>query len=446
MKNIKGICLLLLLAVAFLAACSKDEAAQGGGNGNPLGTVAYEIDRIENFTAVELAAMTFASGDAMGGGADILSVFSGSIAAREQQLQKELGVEKVELGYRKINYLYSSVDHLGNPVTLSSALYWNCYKVGAEWYYIAPERICLTEHYTITSDAESPTAGFPVEPLLLGNSLVVMPDYLGYGYTADQLHPYLNHNVAAVNSIDALDAAYAVCRDYAPTLLSGEWTMCVLGASQGGSNALAVHKYLDTHSQLAEKWNFTHSNCAAGAYSPALTFTTYMQWEQIEYPVVFPLVLKSMIASNPDIMGGWSEEDFYSERYLEIKPRIDAMLAGKKHTTNEINALFFEHFATGGAPALVSVRDILSAAALSAESEMREALFRCFDRYDLTRGWTPKHPVRLYHSRADRVVPFENALEAVSSFGTNATLQAVEGEGHVGSCTMWLFSLFLAGA
>ena len=122
------------------------------------------------------------------------------------------------------------------------------------------------------------------------------------------------------------------------------------------------------------------------------------------------------------------------------------MLAGKKHTTNEINALFFEHFATGGAPALVSVRDILSAAALSAESEMREALFRCFDRYDLTRGWTPKHPVRLYHSRADRVVPFENALEAVSSFGTNATLQAVEGEGHVGSCTMLLFSLFLAGA
>ena len=446
MKKTKCLYWVLLAVALVLAACSKDAAgSQGEDGGSTIGSVVYEIESIEDFTADEVVSRIFPSDDSQATGTDVAKLFMGSVAAREQQLQNELGVEDVKLGYRKINYLYSSTDHLGNPVTLSSALYWSRYKVGEEWYDIVPERICLTEHYTITSDAECPTNSYPVEPHLLGNSLVVMPDYLGYGYTADKFHPYLDHNTVAVNSLDALDAAYGICRDHSPVLLGGEWTMCVLGASQGGSNALAVHKYLDTHPALAKEWNFTHSNCAAGAYSPVRTFAAYMQWEQLEYPVVIPMVIKTMIESNPDIMWQWSEEDFYSDEYLEIKPQVDAMLAGKKHTTDEVNALFFSQFATAANPALVNIKDIFSAEAQDIESDMMKALFICFERNDLTKGWTPKHPVKLYHSKGDRVVPFENAQEALAAFGKNATLQVVENEGHVSSCTMWMFSLFLAG-
>ena len=121
------------------------------------------------------------------------------------------------------------------------------------------------------------------------------------------------------------------------------------------------------------------------------------------------------------------------------------MLAGKRHTTDEINALFFSHLAATGNPALVNIKDIFSAEAQDIESDMMKSLFICFERNDLTKGWTPKHPVKLYHSKGDRVVPFENAQEALAAFGKNATLQVVENEGHVSSCTMWMFSLFLAG-
>ena len=444
MDMLRGKHLLSVVFAILLISCSNDDAISNGGN-NQLGTVEYEIDKIEDFTARELAVKVFGTGENWGTGIDVASVFLNTVAAREQQLQKELGIDSLQLGYRKINYLYNSVDHLGNSVKLSSTLYWNRYKVGDEWHDVAPDNICLIEHFTITSDAECPTRSFQVEPHLAGNALVVMPDYLGYGYTADKFHPYLNQSVAAVNSLDALDAAYGICRDYTQGLLDGDWTMCVIGASQGGSNALAVHKYLDTHPALADKWNFTHSNCAAGAYSPARTFATYMQWEMLEYPVVLPLVLKSMIVSNPDIMSQWSEEQFYSAEYLKIKPQVDAMLQGKMHTTSEINAVFFEHFATPDAPSRVNIKDILSAQAQDSDSDMSKALFQAFDRNDLTKGWIPKRPVKLYHSKGDRVVPFENAMDALSAFGTMATLQTTENDGHVASCAMWMFSIFLLG-
>lgn len=443
MKRIKDLYIIIVTA-AMIIACSNDNSAPLNENEKDiLGTTAYEIEKIEDFTAKEISDIIFQAVETTG--VDAAKIFLSNIAAREQQLQKELGLQQIELGYRKINYLYNSVDQFGNPVTLSSALYFNSYKAGNEWHNITTDKICLVEHYTITSDLECPTKSYPIEPHMLGNAVVVMPDYLGYGSSADKLHPYLNHNIAAINSVDALDAAYAICRDYYPGLLSKDWTMSVLGASQGGSNALAVHKYIETTPTLADNWNFTHSNCAAGAYSPVHTFNTYIEWEWLEYPVVIPMVLKSMIASNPDIMSKWNEEDFYSAEYIKIKPQIDTMLAGKRHTTDEINNIFFNHFSTSQTPGLVSIKDILSADALNKDSEMRKALFACLKNNDLTTGWQPKHPIKLYHSKNDKVVPYINAQEATSLSSKNVTLRTVEDGGHVSSCAMWMFSILLGG-
>lgn len=430
----------LFFLLLLTASCSSSDDSVSMPAPPSVDDVTVEILSAEDITTEELMATLFPEDG--GDMAAMRPMFVEKLKNQTQEIEKQLGVKGITLGYRRVKYLYSSTDHLGNQVTLSSVLYWNRYKLDG-WHDIIPENICLVEHYTITSDAEAPTNSYPVEPHITGNSLVVMPDYLGYGHTAKEFHPYLNYDLAAKNSMDALKAAYIICNNHNEELLSGSWSLCVLGASQGGSNALAVHKYLDTNPSVAKEWRFSHSCCAAGAYSLATTFETYMRWGSLDYPVVLPMVLKSMLASYPDIMSGWSEEDFYSDDYLAIKPQIDAMLESKKHTTNEINAVFFENLAdeTGK----LRVERIFSPEAMDVNSSMSKALAICFAENDLTKGWKPVHPVKFYHSKDDNVVPYENVEAAIASFGTIATLQAAEELDHTSSCAMWMLSIFMGG-
>lgn len=440
MKELMKRYLLLLFTSLIAVSCSSSDDTVSMPLAPSVDDVTVEILSTEDFTAEELMATLFPEDG--GSMAAMRPMFVEKLKKQTQEIEKLLGVKGITLGYRRVKYLYSSTDHLGNPITLSSVLYWNRYKLDG-WHDIIPENICLVEHYTITSDAEAPSNSYPLEPHITGNSLVVMPDYLGYGNTAKEFHPYLNYDLAARNSMDALKAAYIICNNHNEKLLAGSWSLCVLGASQGGSNALAVHKFLDTNPSVAKEWRFSHSCCAAGAYSLSTTFETYMRWGSLDYPVVLPMVIKSMLASYPDIMSGLSEEDFYSDDYLAIKPQIDAMLEGKKHTTNEINAVFFDNLAdeTGK----LRVESILSPEAMDVKSPMAMKLAICFAENDLTKGWKPVHPVKFYHSKDDNVVPYENVEAAMVSFGTIATLQAAEELDHTSSCAMWMLSIFMGG-
>lgn len=440
MKELMKRYLLLLFTSLIAVSCSSSDDTVSMPSAPSVDDVTVEILSTEDFTAEELMATLFPEDG--GSMAAMRPMFVEKLKKQTQEIEKLLGVKGITLGYRRVKYLYSSTDHLGNPITLSSVLYWNRYKLDG-WHDIIPENICLVEHYTITSDAEAPSNSYPMEPHITGNSVVVMPDYLGYGYTAKEFHPYLNYELAAKNSMDALKAAYVICNNHSEKLLAGSWSLCVLGASQGGSNALAVHKFLDTNPSVAKEWRFSHSCCAAGAYSLATTFETYMRWGSLDYPVVLPMVLKSMLASYPDIMSGWSEEDFYSDDYLAIKPQIDAMLESKKHTTNEINAVFFDNLAdeTGK----LRVERIFSPEAMDVNSSMSKALAICFAENDLTKGWKPVRPVKFYHSKDDNVVPYENVEAAIASFGTIATLQTSEDLDHTSSCAMWMLSIFMGG-
>lgn len=440
MKELMKRYLLLLFTSLIAVSCSSSDDTVSMPSAPSVDDVTVEILSTEDFTAEELMATLFPEDG--GSMAAMRPMFVEKLKKQTQEIEKQLGVKGITLGYRRVKYLYSSTDYLGNPITLSSVLYWNRYKLDG-WHDVIPENICLVEHYTITSDAEAPSNSYPMEPHITGNSVVVMPDYLGYGYTAKEFHPYLNYELAARNSMDALKAAYIICNNHNEKLLAGSWSLCVLGASQGGSNALAVHKFLDTNPSVAKEWRFSHSCCAAGAYSLSTTFETYMRWGSLDYPVVLPMVLKSMLASYPDIMSGLSEEDFYSDDYLAIKPQIDAMLEGKKHTTNEINAVFFDNLAdeTGK----LRVESILSPEAMDVNSPMAMTLAICFADNDLTKGWKPVHPVKFYHSKDDNVVPYENVEAAIEAFGAIATLQTSEDLDHTSSCAMWMLSIFMGG-
>ena len=374
-----------------------------------------------------------------------------AMSMRESALAQELGNPNINIGFRKTTYLYPSTDVNGKPITLSAAAFWLGYFDNGVWNDLKPENVCLMEHYTITNDAETPSNTFALEMFITGNTLTIMPDYIGYGITKDLPHPYLNHDVCAINSIDALTAGYELFNDKGKCGMSQGWKLYLAGASQGAANAIAVHKYLDTHLELATKWNFESSNCSSGPYSPVATIDKYLTDGKVAYPVVFPLVMKTMFDSYPDIMEGFTEEMVYSQNYLNVKGEIDRMVAGKEHNTAAINQLFMDKVKKTVDASLaeneIYLTDILSPAMLDKESPICKAFYQCLEKNDLTKGWTPVHPMKLHYSPFDAVVPQENSLAILEAFGSDiVTLQeSTLPVDHATTCSLWMVGLFSNG-
>ena len=156
-----------------------------------------------------------------------------------------------------------------------------------------------------------------------------------------------------------------------------------------------------------------------------------------------------MIASYPDILGKWKEEDFYSKSYLEIKAEVDKMISSKEYTSNEINEVFFKHYPHKGEAGIssgkqVKITDVVSDELMNPNSEIYIALMKCLADNDLTTGWTPKHPIYLYHGTADDVVPYENAKAVMNAFPSMASLTDAKGSfnDHLGACAQYMGVMF----
>jgi len=350
---------------------------------------------------------------------------------------------EIPWAYRYIDFNYESIDEQGKPVTLSARVCWGKDIIGEE---ISPKYMLLCPHSTIASDSEAPTKNASLENAMLqGDRLLIMPDYLGYGASKDRVHPYINHDLCTRNSIDALKAGYKVFADMGKVAMHPDWRLYVAGCSQGGANALAIHKWLDTHLDFAQRWRFEYSYCACGPYSPVVTFQEYFKQEKLDYPIVLPLTLKAMFAAYPEILGKWKEEDFYSEAYLKHKSVVDYMISSKEYASSAINKEIFKMFPHKGEAGIkdgeqIWLTDMLNPEVTNPESAMSKALFKCLDKNDLTKGWQPVHPIHLYHGKSDTYVGFANSEAVVAAFPDKATLDIsmIGTDGHLFTCAKWM--------
>ena len=347
--------------------------------------------------------------------------------------------------YRYFHYSYESTDATGKPVTLSARVSWGGNKLTSNFYEARPCYIILNPHFTITTDLSSPTSGNAYEiPFMSGNLLLIQPDYQGFGITKDMDQAYINHEVCARQCIDALKAGYKLFCDLGNVKMESNWKLYVAGCSQGGGNSLACHKWFDTHEDFAKAWRFQYSYCGSGPHSPRITFEEYFKQKDIAYPVVFPVVIRSMKMSYPDILGKYDEKEFFSEKYNTIKADIDKMVASKRYNSDQINAKFFENFTVTTdkkGNKTVKLSDLLSEKAMDMNSDLCKALFECFDKNDLTKGWTPKRPIYLFHGKGDLVVPYANSEAVKAAFPDKVTLytERFGYDDHLNSCAQFLF-------
>ncbi len=444
MKTIKNLLLILSAAAGLMvsASCDKNNADTPDKD-----EVFFEIDPegMCEYTIDELADAAFGpeGSNADGGMTELRELFLKNARQKEAELEAKYGdgSNGFAFGYISYRYYYRSKDSDGNTVTLSARVGWGRYWLFG-WHNLDPDHIYLYEHATVTSNAECPSQDGSFEMSNITNdNLMIMPDYLGYGSSDARIHPYMNREVTALNSIDALAAGCEVWKKYGSGTLEDDWTLRVLGVADGAGNALAIHKYFDTHDDLASKWRFDYSSLCAGVYDPAVTVKEWLEKAKVPFAVAVPMLIKSMLASYPDILKGFDENDFYSDKYMEVKSQIDRMLYGKETSTDDLNDKIGEFFGA----TYPTIKDILSEEALDSDSDLSKAFMTCLEKNNLTTGWTPKHQIRLYYTNEDYTVPAANAEEVIAAFGDKVLATRTHDSSHGAVRSTWYTHFVMGG-
>ena len=343
---------------------------------------------------------------------------------------------------------YQSVDEKGNPITLSAFLAYPGYRwANKEGFKDTKARhIVLMCPHTHCSDPECATScdGKGTEYLgLQAISLYIMPDGQGFGASKDYDQPYLNHNLQAKQLYDGLCAAYY---KYINGLgeMTRNWTLHVCGASQGGGDAMAVHKYLDTHEDLAKLWHFEYSNVCVGPYSPSATLKQYMEDGYTTYPCVMPMVIKTMRNANPWFAEKYKEEDFFSDKYNElVKDSVDYHLKKKDLSSDKLMNFIWTLRTSEERDKVteynyIYLTNLLSADVLNPNTQIHKDLMKCLAEQDLDKGWRPIHPTRIYCSKGDQIVPYVNSVKLQEFFTANGMTPRVRtGNGSHETTILW---------
>ena len=315
----------------------------------------------------------------------------------------------------ELSGIYPSVDIDGNPITLSGKV-------------ILPakgpvKRYILVSHYTIASNREAPSNIFSLEGLLvkLGYALII-PDYIGYGVTADLVHPYLVMDVTARNVLDMYKAVVPFMK--AAGREPEHDDIYLMGYSQGGATTMAIQHMIEHHE---EPIKIRRVFAGGGPYDIKYTYDQFVETNFASYPCAVPIMMQGMVVGNKLNL------DMRTMMASNIYENLDEWVNSKRYTTSQINALIGTQVTS----------DLLTPIGMNRQSKEVSELYKAMTENSiLTYSWTPQAPVFMFHSMDDDVVPFENAMRAKSKW-KNANIQ--NSFGHYGNhqlgCIRFIFTV-----
>lgn len=291
-------------------------------------------------------------------------------------------------------------------------------------------RFILVSHYTIGSNAEAPSNAFSLEGVLAGlGYALVIPDYIGYGITAQKVHPYLVMDITAINVLDMFVSVRGYLKGMGITPQYDD--IYLLGYSQGGATTMAVERLIEEDfNSIAAKSdaiNIRRVFAGGGPYDVKATYDRFVTTNVADYPVAVPLVLQGMIKGNhldlkmEDIM----------QRWLYIN--MDKWINSKLYTTGQLNMLIGTKI----------TNQLLTPIGMDVTSSEVSELYKAMVSNSIVNyAWTPQAPVYMLHSMDDETVTYLNATNAKQKWkDANITYNFGHYGGHVKTCLRFIFSV-----
>lgn len=411
------------------------------------------------------------------------------------------------VAYYLYTFNYPSIDKHGNRIILSSLMAFP-YFTESNWndgYRF--NNIVIGCHCTITSNKECPSmytasGAFDSDVNMMQYyaswgkgtrkakddpayyNVLIMPDYEGYGVSKDRPHPYLYQELTARQVIDGVRYGLALFKQGRfsgkSESVSPQWAQrqdafrygkfFSIGVSQGGSVAMAVQRFIEQNN-LTEEFPFKGSICADGPYDPVATLKYYMKEDtgsghkagELTMPVAIALIIKGMLDTNP-LMMKYKPTDFFSQLFLDTG--ILTMIADKQYpslekTTDDVKNHLenlarydkYKNLLTSDGRANLEyvlttrgweyMTKLAKGEELPDYEEMND-LISALESNNLTKGWNPQHPICLFHSMRDTVVPYDNCVSARDVFHSMVTtlyvLDIYTSKDHVKACADFMFN------
>ena len=321
----------------------------------------------------------------------------------------------------EISGIYESMAADGSPITLSGKVL-----MPADGKF---DRYIVVSHYTIGSNKEAPSNAFPLEGMLcsMGYALIC-PDYIGYGITADKIHPYLVMDVTAINVVDM----YVAVRKYfdAAGLHPKHDDIYLMGYSQGGATTMAVEYMIEEIYNLFvldEPIKIRRVFAGGGPYDVKATYERFVTENVADYPVAVPLVLQGMIKGN-DL-----DLDLKTMMQPWLCDKLDDWINSKLYTTAEINELLGTKITSY----------MLTETGMNVQSKEVSELFKAMVQNSIiSYAWEPQAPVYIMHSMDDETVTYLNATNAKQRWA-NANIIYNFGHygGHIKTCLRFILTV-----
>lgn len=252
-------------------------------------------------------------------------------------------------------------------------------------------------HHSIGADREAPSSVMAgIESVLsFFGYVVISPDYIGFGSTAELPQTYIHAATSAGVTADMVwgTREYMESRNH---LIHDE--IYVMGYSQGGYAALAFARLAEQ--EYATEIPLKHIFAGGGPYVPLTLFDLFLASDAIENPAT---ALLSII--------GYDYGDNLKLDYTRIfqEPLLSNYMewcVSKKYTLGQINRAL----ETNKLSELLHP-DFFTQAGNSETNKVR----RSFSDNSLIE-WIPKTPLTLVHGSKDKTVPYINAEKAYDAF------------------------------
>lgn len=312
---------------------------------------------------------------------------------------------------------YPSTDNKGKPITVSGKV-------------ILPadgvvKRLILVSHYTIGCNKECPSNCFSLEGVLapMGYGLII-PDYIGYGVTASQIHPYLVMDLTAKNVVDMYLAVLPWLKAAGVQIQNDD--IYLMGYSQGGAATMSVMRRIE--SEYADQIRIRRVFAGGGPYDITATYDQFITTNHAAYPCAVPLVVQGMqVGANLDL----SMKEFATPLVYE---HLDEWFNSKIYTTGQMNALLGTKVTS----------DLISEAGRDRTSKQVAQLYKAMNANSIARAtdWAPKAPVYMMHSMDDETVNYINAQIARNTWSySNITYNFGHYGKHVSTCLRFIFTV-----
>lgn len=274
-----------------------------------------------------------------------------------------------------------------------------------------PVAMVSFQHGTVASNSEVPsmlplsdTQLFLLQALASTGFITAAPDFIGFGASADIMHPYYVETLTASAIIDNLYAAANLAETEGSNF---NRHLYLSGYSQGGYATMATHKAIETEGITGMELKASFP--AAGGYDVKGVQEFFFEQEVYDQPYYLAYVAQAY-----NVTYGWNEDMgiFFNEPYATgIPTYFDGSLSG-----GQINARLNDTVAV-----LLNPRYLAGADTDPIYARVNTAFAE-----NSPTDWVPQIRMSMYHGDADITVPFRNSVEVHQGFlAAGASAQTV---------------------